>query len=52
MSIHFRMISSLMLMLILFTITTILVNMDSDSWQILFFMITLGTVIFLNSEFS
>ncbi|XP_027845609.2 equilibrative nucleoside transporter 1 isoform X1 [Aphis gossypii] len=48
MSIHFRMISSLMLMLILFTITTILVNLDSDSWQILFFMITLGTVIFLN----
>lgn len=51
MSIHFRMISSLMLMLVLFTITTILVNLDSDTWQTLFFIITLTTVIFLNSEF-
>jgi len=49
---HFRMIGSLLLMLVLFTITTILVNLDSDSWQILFFMITLGTVILLNSELS
>lgn len=37
-------------MLILFTITTVLVYVDTDSWQILFFMITLGSVIFLNSE--
>lgn len=52
MSIHFRIISSLLLMLVLFTITTILVNLDTDSWQILFFMITLGTVIILNSELN
>ncbi|VVC24455.1 Equilibrative nucleoside transporter,Major facilitator superfamily domain [Cinara cedri] len=47
-SIQFRMISSLISMIILFTITTVLVNVDTDSWQILFFLITLGSVIFLN----
>lgn len=52
MSINFRMISSLMLMLVLFTITTVLVNLDTDSWQILFFVVTLATVILLNSELS
>lgn len=41
-----------MLMLILFTVTTVLVNLNSDSWQILFFIITLGTVVLLNSKFT
>uniref|UniRef100_A0A2S2Q105 Equilibrative nucleoside transporter 3 n=1 Tax=Sipha flava TaxID=143950 RepID=A0A2S2Q105_9HEMI len=47
-SINFRMISSLMLMLILFIVTTVLVHLNSDTWQILFYAITLGTVILLN----
>ncbi|XP_050442869.1 equilibrative nucleoside transporter 1 [Adelges cooleyi] len=47
-SIQFRMISSLMFMLLLFAFTTLFVNIDTDSWQVLFFSITLGTVILLN----
>jgi len=46
------MVSSLMLTLLLFIITTVLVQLSTDSWQMLFFVITLGTVILLNSESS
>ncbi|XP_050547674.1 equilibrative nucleoside transporter 3-like isoform X1 [Daktulosphaira vitifoliae] len=47
-SIQLRMISSLLFMLFLFAFTTVFVNINTDSWQVLFFLMTIGVVVLLN----
>ncbi|XP_046388448.1 equilibrative nucleoside transporter 2 [Ischnura elegans] len=44
-----RMHGSLVIILVLFVITTALVKVDSDSWQTAFFALTLCTVVILNA---
>ncbi|XP_065201666.1 equilibrative nucleoside transporter 2 [Planococcus citri] len=47
-SIHWLIVISSLIVLVLFVETTILVLFDSDSWQTLFFIITVTTVVILN----
>lgn len=47
-SLQKRMIGSLLVMLVLFIITTVFVNVDTDTYQDTFFAITLTTVVLLN----
>ncbi|XP_033610781.1 equilibrative nucleoside transporter 1 isoform X2 [Cryptotermes secundus] len=47
-SLQIRMIGSLSSIFLLFVLTTVFVKVDTDSWQELFFIITLVTVVFLN----
>ncbi|KAK7792618.1 hypothetical protein R5R35_009151 [Gryllus longicercus] len=43
-----RMIGSLAAMLLLFVLTTVLVRVNTDSWQEIFFIVTLTSVVLLN----
>lgn len=47
-SLQKRVIGSLILMLILFIMTTVFVKINTDSWQQTFFMVTLASVVLLN----
>lgn len=47
-SLQIRMIGSLSSIFLLFVLTTVFVKVNTDSWQELFFIITLVTVVFLN----
>ncbi|KAI5725758.1 hypothetical protein M8J77_019848 [Diaphorina citri] len=47
-SIGIRLVSSLVVMLLLFVTTTVMVKVNSDQWQDLFFIITLSIVVLLN----
>ncbi|XP_008481096.1 equilibrative nucleoside transporter 3-like [Diaphorina citri] len=47
-SIGIRLVSSLVVMLLLFVTTTVMVKVNSDQWQELFFIITLSIVVLLN----
>lgn len=47
-SVHWRVLCSMVGVLILFIETTVLVLVDTDSWQFIFFLVTIGTVILLN----
>lgn len=46
--VHKRINGSLLFMLILFIVTTIFVQIDTDDWQWIFFVITLSIVVLLN----
>jgi equilibrative nucleoside transporter 1/2/3 len=45
-----RMIGSLVVMLVIFIVTTIFVKVDTDSWQDEFFIITLSLVVVINGR--
>nr|CAD7588621.1 unnamed protein product [Timema genevievae] len=47
-SLQLRMVGSLSIIVILFILTTALVEVDTDSWQQIFFITTLITVVLLN----
>uniref|UniRef100_A0A8D8ZI37 Equilibrative nucleoside transporter 3 n=1 Tax=Cacopsylla melanoneura TaxID=428564 RepID=A0A8D8ZI37_9HEMI len=51
-SIGIRLVTSLIIMLFLFIITTILVKVNTDQWQEKFFILTLGIVALLNMASS
>lgn len=45
-----RMIGSLVIVFIFFVATTVLVEVDTDAWQLDFFRITLISVVIMNSK--
>lgn len=47
-SLQARMMGSLLMMLVLFILTTVFVKVDTDPWQQQFFILTLATVVLLN----
>lgn len=49
-SLKLRIMGSILVMLVLFVITTTLVKVDTDAWQNIFFAITLITVFVVNSK--
>ncbi|XP_018336319.1 equilibrative nucleoside transporter 3 [Agrilus planipennis] len=48
-ALQYRIIGSLISMLILFIVTTIFVQINTDSWQQHFFVLTIATVVLLNA---
>lgn len=45
-----RMIGSMVFVLVFFVITTVLVEVDTDAWQMVFFKFTLFTVVIMNGK--
>ena len=46
-----KMLGTLIMILVIFIITTAFVEVNTDKWQEQFFLITLFTVVLINSEF-
>ncbi|XP_064623918.1 equilibrative nucleoside transporter 1-like [Lineus longissimus] len=45
-----RMVTSLIMMILLFVFTVILVKLDTDDWQLIFFIVTLCSVVIINAS--
>ncbi|XP_015762806.1 PREDICTED: equilibrative nucleoside transporter 3-like [Acropora digitifera] len=50
-SLQVRMLTSVSIMTLCFILTTVLVLIDSTNWRPLFFYVTIGTIIVINSEY-